>query len=619
MNLNNQNRYGVIQMVFLLATILLLGRAMQIQLFDSSHKKRAQAIAVGRLVQYPSRGLIYDRTGKLLVHNNPIYDLMVTYSQIDPKMDTAAFCNLVQIDKASFIERLNKDFTDIRFSKRQAFLFMSKLSADTYARLQEHLYRFPGFEVQLRNVRAYPHQNASHVLGYLSEVNQAQIDASNGKYQRLDYIGATGLELQYEDELRGKKGVKHVFKDNHGKTVSSYNDGAKDSTAVSGKDLITSLDLELQAYGELLMQNKKGSIVAIEPATGEILAMLSSVTYDPNLLTINRYRGDAFNDLLQDTLRRPLLDRSIKAKYPPGSIFKTVVALVAMQEGVLHKDQGYSCSGAYYYKGADKPRGCHGHPHPGNVSIAIQHSCNTYFFQTLRSIIEIKDYYHPEPGLDMFARYLYEFGLGQPLGIDIPNEGPGNVPTVEYYDHIYGNSGGWKSPTIMSIGIGQGEIEMTTVQMANLAAIMANRGYYYTPHLAKGFRNGVAALPERFFKKKKVSIDAKHFIPVIDGMEWAVSSGTGRSAAVEGIAVCGKTGTSQNPHGQDHSVFFAFAPKDNPKIAIAVFVEHGEWGASYASPIAGLMIEKYLKGEISEAKKEVETRMLEANLLDDLP
>ncbi|MFT4666785.1 MAG: penicillin-binding protein 2 [Polaribacter sp.] len=617
MNLNNQNRYGVIQVVFLLAAILLLGRAMQVQLFDNSYKKRAKAIAVGSQVQYPSRGLMYDRYGKLLVHNNPIYDLMVTYNQINPEMDTMVLCNLLKIDKTSFKKRLNKDFRNYRYSKRKAFLFMSKLSSTAYARLQEHLYRFPGFEVQLRNVRGYPHQNAPHVLGFLSEVNQAQIDASNGKYKSSDYIGATGLELEYETELRGKKGVRHVFKNNLGKTVSSYEDGAKDSTAVSGKNLFTTIDLELQAYGELLMKNKSGSIVAIEPATGEILTMLSSASYDPNLLTINRYRGQAFNQLLQDSLRRPMFDRSLKAKYPPGSIFKTVVALIAMQEGVLNANQGFTCNGGYYYKGADKPRGCHNHPYAYNVSIALKHSCNTYFFQTLRNIIEIKNYYHPEPGLDIFDRYLYEFGLGSPLGIDIPNEGSGNVPTVEYYDHLYRNQGGWKSPTIMSIGIGQGEIEMTTVQMANLAAILANRGYFYTPHLAKGFRNGVAALPEKFLKKQSVSIDQEHFPPVIDGMEMAVSGGTGQSAAIDGIVVCGKTGTSQNPHGKDHSVFFAFAPKDNPKIAIAVYVEHGIWGSDYAAPIAGLMLEKYLNREISERKKRIEEKMINANLIDN--
>ncbi|MFK7808131.1 MAG: peptidoglycan D,D-transpeptidase FtsI family protein [Saprospiraceae bacterium] len=618
MNLNNHNRYGVIQVVFLLAALLLLGKAMQIQLFDSSHKRRAKAIAVGTQVQYPSRGLMYDRNGKLLVHNNPIYDLMVTYNQVDPRMDTLSLCKLLNIDRTSFEKRMDKDFKNYRYSKRKAFLFMSKLSAETYTRLQEYLYRFPGFEVQLRNIRAYPHHNAPHVLGFLSEVNQAQIDASNGKYKSSDYIGATGLELQYENELRGVKGVRHVFKNNIGKTVSSYEGGAKDSSAVSGKDLITTIDLDLQAYGEMLMQNKSGSIVAIEPATGEILSMLSSSSYDPNLLTINRYRGEAFKKLLQDTLRRPMLDRSIKAKYPPGSIFKTVVALIGLQEGVLRANQGFSCSGGYYYKGADKPRGCHSHPYPYNVSIALQHSCNTFFFHTIRNIIEIKDYYHPEPGLDLFDRYLYEFGLGKPLEVDIPNEGSGNVPTVEYYDNLYRNQGGWKSPTIMSIGIGQGEIEMTTVQMANLAAIMANRGFYYAPHLAKGFRNGVASLPERFLKKKTVSIDRKHFDPIVDGMELAVKrGGTGDAAAIEGITVCGKTGTSQNPHGKDHSVFFAFAPKENPKIAIAVYVEHGIWGSDYAAPIAGLMIEKYLKREISEAKKPLEEKMVEANLIDN--
>ncbi len=614
---DNKNRYGIIQTVFLLAAILLLGKAMQIQLLDSSHKKRAQAIAIGADVQYPSRGLIYDRDGRLLVHNKPIYDLMVTYNQIDPRMDTSYFCDLVGIDSISdFESRLDKDFKDIRYSKRKAFVFMSKLTSETYARLQENLYLFPGFEVRLRNVRGYPHQQAPHVLGYLSEVSRVQIEASKGKYQLADYIGATGLELQYDDELRGKKGVRHIFKDNLGRMVGSYEGGGKDSTAVSGKDLVTTLDLELQAYGERLMQNKSGSIVAIEPETGEILTMLSSPGYDPNLLTINRNRGTAFTQLLQDTTSKPFLDRSLMAKYPPGSIFKTVVALVAMQEGVLQPNQGFACAGGYYYKGADKPRGCHLHPYAYNVSVALQHSCNTYFFQTFRNIIEIKDYYHPEPGLDLFEKYLYEFGLGKPLQIDLPNEGGGNVPNVEFYDYLYRNQGGWKSPTIMSIGIGQGEIEMTTVQMANLAAIIANRGFYVTPHLAKRFRNGIAPIPDRFLKRKKMSIDPEYFNYVVDGMEMAVRGGTGNAAAVSEVVVCGKTGTSQNPHGKDHSVFFAFAPKEKPQIAIAVYVEHGEWGSNYGAPIAGLMIEKYLKGEISESKKYLEEKMVKADLVN---
>ncbi|MEL6864614.1 MAG: penicillin-binding transpeptidase domain-containing protein, partial [Bacteroidota bacterium] len=409
-------------------------------------------------------------------------------------------------------------------------------------------------------------------------------------------------------------GTKLVLKDNLGREVGPYKGGRLDSVAISGADLISSLDIDLQSYGEELMRNKTGSIVAIEPASGEILAMISSPTYDPNLLTINRDRGAAFNALLQDSLK-PFFDRSVMAKYPPGSIFKSVVALVAMQEGVLDPNRGITCNSGYYYNGT--VRKCHAHPYPYNVEVAMQHSCNAYFFQVLRDLVDKNGFYNPHPGLDTFVNYLYDFGLGQPMGVDIPNEQAGNVPTSSYYDFLYPrNKGSWYSPTIMSIGIGQGEIQMTTLQMANLAAIIANRGYFYVPHLLKGFKNGDFEIPEQFLERKEVPIDKPYFDPVINGMEKVVLGGTGVVAQIPGISVCGKTGTSQNPHGKDHSVFFAFAPKENPKIAIAVYVEHGIWGATYGAPIASLMIEQYLRGEIDPSRKYLETRMLNADLVN---
>ena len=615
---NYRSRQQVIQMVFVFASIILLGKAMHLQLIDPSYKKRARATTMSSYTQYPSRGLIYDRNGKVLVNNNPMYDLMVTYNQVDTEMDTTFFCSLLDIDKASFVKRLEKNFRgDARYNKRIPYVFMDKLSAEVYAGFQEHLYRFPGFFVQLRNARGYPHQNAAHVLGFLTEVNRNQIEKSKGRYKGGDYIGASGIEKEYEKELRGKKGIKNLLRDNLGRIVGPYKDGSLDSAAVSGKDMVSSIDLDLQTYGELLMQNKTGSVVAIEPKTGEILAMLSAPGYDPNRLAINRYRSEAFHELVNDTLTKPFLDRSINAKYPPGSIFKTVVSLIAMQEGVLRPDQGFSCNGSYSYKGAGKPRKCHQHPYPYNTAIALQHSCNTFYFHVIRDILEIQDYYTPEVGLNKFNEYLYQFGLGQSLGVDIPNEKTGNVPTVDYYNYMYRNKGGWKSPTIMSIGIGQGEIEMTTLQMANLAATIANRGYWYIPHLAKGFRNDTTQIPFRFREKKKVKIDDQYFDPVIEGMTRVVTMGTGQAAKTPGIDIAGKTGTSQNPHGIDHSVFFAFAPIDNPKIAIAVYVEHGKWGSDFGAPIAGLMIEKYLNREISEQRKAIEKKMIDANLIDN--
>jgi penicillin-binding protein 2 len=612
---NYQERSTYIKLLFFAAALLLLFKIAQIQIFDTSYEKRAKATAVDNYTLYPSRGLIYDRNGKLLINNNPMYDLRVTYNQLDPKMDTLKLCRLLEIDIDEFRSRINKNFSDVRYSKRVPFTFMSKISSITYARLQEHLHEFRGFSTQLRNVRSYPHQSAPHVLGYLNEVNQKQIDDSDGAYEKFDYIGASGLEYSYEKELRGEKGVRNVLKDNLGREVGPYQNGAQDKPAVSGADIFTSLDIQLQEYGEKLMQNKTGSIVAIEPATGEILAMISTPSYNPNLLTINRDRGQAFNQLLQDTLK-PFFDRSVMAQYPPGSIFKTVVALVAMQEGLLNKNRSITCNAGYYYNG--RRWGCHPHASCYDVANALQHSCNAYFFTVMRDIIDKESFYNPHAGLDLFDEYLKTFGLGSPLNVDIPNEEKGNIPTSAYYDFLYPKSeGSWKSPTVMSIGIGQGEIQMTTLQMANLAAIMANRGFYYPPHLIKQFSNGETPIPSIYRTKKQTPIDPIHYEPVIAGMYQAVEYGTGRMARVPDMEVCGKTGTSQNPHGKDHSVFFAFAPKENPKIAIAVYVEKGGWGSNYGAPIAGLMIEQYLRDSISPSKLAIEDHIIKASLVDN--
>ncbi len=616
MKANLQHKQRVIQIVFIVASVLLLFKAFQLQLLDTTFHERAQATAVNKHVLYPSRGLIYDRNQKLLVNNNAMYDLMVTYNQIDKNMDTLRFCKLLNITRETFEKNLNKDFRrNNRFSVRKPFVFLKKISAENYASFQESLHEFPGFFVQVRNVRGYPRKNAAHVLGYLSEVNQNQINASEKIYARGDYIGVTGLEHEYESELRGKKGLSLVLKDNHGRVVGPYKAGELDSVAISGKDLISSLDIELQSYGEELLVNKIGSIVAIEPSSGEILAMISAPTYDPNLLSINRKRGEAFDALLGDSLK-PFLDRAVMAKYPPGSIFKPILSLISFEEGVSHPNRYISCNGGYYYK--DLHVGCHPHGPVYNVQSAIEHSCNAYYCTVLRDIVDKHSFYKPQEGLADLVAHLEDFGLGKPLGVDIPSEGTGNIPTPAYYDYLYPQKdGGWKSTTIISIGIGQGEIEMTTLQMANLAAIIANRGSYYTPHLVKGFLNDDAEIPVQYRTLKQVKINAEHFGPVIEGMERVVKSGTAQNAKIKDITICGKTGTSQNPHGKDHSVFFAFAPKENPKIAIAVYVEHGVWGARYGAPIASLMIEKYLKGAIDPSRKYLEERMLKADLISE--
>ncbi|GAB4498698.1 MAG: penicillin-binding protein 2 [Saprospiraceae bacterium] len=606
-------RQRIIQLVFIGAAIALVLQALYLQVFDDSLRQRAERTTIEKLTVYPPRGLIYDRKGRLIVNNEAMYDLMVTYNQVDTnKMDMAKFCRLVGIDKKGFDERMTKDWRSGKFSRSVPFVFEKKLSIEQYARLQESLYEFPGFFVQPRNIRGYPYNAGAHVLGYINEVDQRDIERYKGEYESGDYIGAAGLELEYEKELRGTKGYTSLLKDNLGRIVGKYMDGAYDSTAVAGKDLISSIDIELQQYGEYLMQNKTGSVVAIEPRTGQVLCMLSGPTYNPNLLAMTQERGKIFSALLTDSLK-PFFDRTVMAKYPPGSIFKTVVTLVGLQEGTLNPERGISCNGGYFYAG--RLYKCHSHGHVGNAVDALAYSCNTYYFNEFRNEIDKFGFSNASQGLDMFADYCRQFGLGTKLGIDYPNENAGNVPTTEYYDKIYPKRlGGWRSPTIMSVGIGQGELQLTTLQMANLAACIANRGHWYTPHLAQKFKDG-SSIPSKYVQKHDVKIDKQWFDLVREGMAECVNRGTARIAQVPGIQVCGKTGTSQNPHGEDHSVFYAFAPKDNPQIAIAVYVENAGWGASYAAPIASLMIEKYLNDTIATARLPVQERMVNADLI----
>lgn len=608
-------RQRVIQILFIVATAALVGKAMQLQLFDDEFRSKAGAAAVVRSPKYPARGLIYDRKERLLIHNNPIYDLMVTHSQVRKDMDTSLFCELLGITPEYFTAALRKDFSSGRFSKNVPFVFLSKVSAETHGRFQERMYEFPGFQMVLRSIRGYPHRNAANVLGYIREVDNRDIEKHPGIYTPGDYIGASGLEAAYESILRGQKGVSHILKDNLGRNMGPYKGGLLDSAAIAGADIIASLDLELQAYGEMLMQNKIGGILAIEPATGEILAMVTSASYDPNLLTITQKRGEAFAALNQDPLK-PLFDRSLMAQYPPGSLFKSVLGLIALQEGVWDVNRGVSCGGAYFL-GGQRLVGCHGHPYCGNLETAIQHSCNAYFVTLFRELVDKYGFYNPAKGLNEYNEYLTKFGLGKPLGIDIPGERPGNFPTSDYYDQQYSSSGGkWNSVWIRSLGIGQGEMLLTNVQMANLAAIIANRGYFVPPHLIKGFKNGEGEIPQKYREKNYVGVDARFFVPVVNGMEKVTIAGTARSAFIPGIPLCGKTGTAENPHGKDHSIFFGFAPKDNPKIAFAVYVENAGFGGTYAAPIASLMVEKYLTDTISTPRKYLEKRILDANLLE---
>ncbi len=605
----------IVKGIVIVAGIVMLLRVGFMQLLDESYQIKAETATIEKQIIYPSRGLIYDRNGKLIVFNKPIYDLYVTANLLEPDMDTLRLCRTLGISRETFEKNIGKDFTDVRFSRNVPFVFLEKIDAITYAQLQEMLHDYPGFSTRVRSVRGYEQPYAAHALGYISEVDQNVIDASGGKYVKRDYYGVSGLEASYEEDLRGEKGLEFQLKDNFGRKVGSYLEGERDAKAHSGTDLISSIDIDLQAYAEQLMQGKIGSVVALEPATGEVLSIVSSPSYSPDLLSASSDRAQTFNELQRDSLK-PFFNRSLMARYPPGSIFKPVLSLIALQEGVLTTQRFVTCSGAYYYK--TFRWGCHAGAGRRNVVTAIQESCNTFFYTVYQDLVNIEGFENPEPGLNNLVAHLADFGLGAPLQIDLPQEQSGLIPDSDFYDDMYENKGDWRSTYIISNAIGQGEIELTTLQMANLAAIIGNRGFYYRPHLLKQFKDSSIPLPRRFLTPKRVQIDDRHFDPVIDGMELSVSNGTSQMANIPGVRVCGKTGTSENPHGKDHSVFYAFAPRENPRIAVAVYVENGGWGGTYAAPIASLIIEKYLLGEIQPGRAWIEDRMIQANLLADL-
>jgi len=603
----SDRKYSIYYFIGLISLVLTF-RAAYLQLISSKYKEQAQKTTLEKSLVYPSRGLIFDRNGKTLVYNKPIYLIYAVYKKIDPKMDTMLFCSLLGIDKETFLTNLNKDWKSPQFHKSIPFVFLSKVSPEQIAVYNEHSYKFPGFYAEERSIRGYPHSTASHILGYLGEVDKKIIDNSNGVYISGDFIGKTGLEIAYEQELSGGKGINYILKDNLGRQVGSYDNGRLDSMAIPGEDMKISIDLELQAYADSLMMNKRGGLVAIEPSTGEILAMVSAPSYDPNLLSLDGNRSAGMQSLLMDTINRPLNNRAVTNKYPPGSIFKPILSLIALQKGITWQQRSMSCFGGFRLS-ATKKMGCHSHAHINNISEAIQHSCNTYYLQITKDFLDHYSNKNPGRGLDTLVSYLRDFGLGDKLGLDYSYEGKGRIPDSRWYDRVYRKeTGGWKSMWVLSLGIGQGEMELTTVQMANLAAILANRGHYITPHFIKAYASG-KPLPSMYTEKKSVRINPKYFLPVINGLEAVVTGGTARVAYVEGLDICGKTGTSQNPHGKDHSVFFGFAPKNNPKIAIAVFIENAGWGGDWAAPISSLLMEKYIKKSISPTRKYLEDKM----------
>lgn len=601
-----EKRKYVIGGFVVVLVIIFIVRLFELQVADSRYKENADSNAFLRKTVYPSRGLIYDRNGELIVYNQPAYDVMMIPRDVQP-FDTIDFCNTLQITREEFDQRMKDLRANRGYSSYSQQTFMSHLSAKDYGRLQEKLYRYPGFFIQKRILRQYNHIAGANILGNIREVNSRDIEKDD-YYRPGDYTGDLGIEKSYEQQLRGVKGMEILIRDAYGKIQGRYDDGRQDVKAISGKNLKLGIDIELQKYGEQLMQNKIGAIVAIEPSTGEILAMVSSPTYDPTTL-IGRERGKNYRELVRNPYK-PLYDRSLMAAYPPGSTFKPTQGLIFEQEGIVNTETSFPCYHGYI-NGVRV--GCHGHESPITLKPAIRTSCNAYFCWGLKNMIDRRSKYGtPARAFEIWKNHLVSMGYGYKLGIDLPGESRGFIPNSAFYSKIYGE-GRWSANTIISIAIGQGEILATPLQIANLCATIANRGYYIIPHVVKEVEGDTIA---SIYKEKHYpTIDRKYYDDIVEGMRMAVVGGTCRNAQFGDVEVCGKTGTAQNPHGRDHSAFMGFAPKDNPKIAICVYVENAGFGATYGVPIGGLMMEKYLTGEISPQRKYLEQRMFESNTI----
>ncbi len=594
----NSRRAFVIGTIFVIVVLVFVVRLFSIQVLDSSYKQTATRNALRKVINYPARGLIYDRNGKLLVYNKAVYDLLVTPREVTA-FDTLQLCSMLGVEKDFLVAELSKAK---RYSRYKPSIIIKQLSPERYARLLEKLYKYPGFFVQARTLRGYTYPIAAHMLGYVGEVNQKHLE-EDSYYKPSDYIGITGLERSYEKELRGVKGASYFLVDVHSRLKGSYNDGQNDTIATLGNNLISTIDADLQAYCEKLMQNKKGAVVAIEPSTGEILAYYSGPSFQPSLL-VGQERGKNYGTLSADTLR-PLTNRAISAAYSPGSTFKMLNALIALDQGVITDQTAFPCSGS-----ASRPIKCtHYHGSPVKLRAGVKESCNPYFWNAFKASMEYKE--TTAKSYELWRDYALEFGLGKRLGVEFYGQSAGNIPTVDFYNNIYGE-GRWNATTIRSLAIGQGEIILTPLQMANYTAVLANRGYYIEPHLVKELIDQSGQVRKLEFKKHESSINKEHFEPIVDGMFNMVAQTIGRyPIQVKDIEVCGKTGTVQNSSGgSDHSTAIAFAPKDNPKIAIAVFVENGVWGSRYAMPIATLIAEKHIKGEIEEERRRVASETL---------
>lgn len=601
--MNTESRKYVLIAGVLFISFVFILRLFWIQVVDGKWQAAAANMAERKMTVFPSRGLIFDRNEKLLVANTPVYDLLVIPREVKP-FDTIAFCAMIGVS----VDDLRLRLTDAaKYSKYKPSVMEKQIPADQFSAISVHLHKYPGFYGQSRTLRTYPPHAAAHMLGYLSEVNARKVE-EDPYYKSGDVIGVGGLESYYEPQLRGKRGVSYVLMDVHNNMKGSFKGGAYDTLAVEGSDLYTGIDLDMQVLGERLMKNKKGSIVALDPKTGEVLCLVSSPTYDPELL-VGRVRNKNYGVLQRDPIK-PLFDRALQAQYPPGSIFKIAQALIALDEGVITTETGFPCNKSLV--------GCHNHPNAGDIRQAIQMSCNPYFHQVFKRIVERGEdpnnrFKDAALGLAEWEKRMRSFGLGTRPAIDLPSVKGGNIPGPAYYDRKYGEAR-WAFSTIYSVSIGQGEVLVAPLQMANLAAIFANKGWYYDPHVVRAVGDPDSIQTE-FKEKHYVDVHANWFDHIQEGMRRVVNEagGTARRARIDGITVCGKTGTAENPHGQDHAVFIAFAPMEDPKIAIAVYVENSGFGGTWAAPIASLLIEQYLTDSISRPK--VVQEMEDADLI----
>lgn len=594
---NLEKRKYVIGGVATLIVVTYIIRLFLLQIMSDDYRKSADSNAFFKKVDFPARGVITDRNGELLVYNEPAYDVMVVMNEQKGHIDTLEFCHALGITPEFYAKRMAdiKDpYKNPGYSRFTQQLFMSQVSEQEFSVFQEKLFRFPGFYIQQRSTRQYVYPYAAHVLGDVAEVSPSDIE-NDEYYQPGDYIGKQGIERSYEKELRGEKGVQILLRDAHGRIKGKYNKGAYDRKPVAGKDLKLTIDIKLQALGERLLEGKIGSIVAIEPATGEVLCMVSSPTYDPKLMA-GRMRGKHHHNLAMNVWK-PLLNRSIMGQYPPGSTFKTSQALTYMTEGIINPHTAFSCHHGFSYKGLHV--GCHGHGSPLALVDAISTSCNGYFCWGLYYMIGNRSKYGSvQNAMNTWRDYMVSMGFGYKLGIDLPGEKRGLIPNADFYDNAY--KGSWNGLTVISISIGQGEVNLTPLQIANLGATIANRGYYVTPHVVKEVKGG--SLNPALTEKHKTKAKREAYDWVVAGMRSSVVKGTCKAANRSDYLVCGKTGTAQN-RGQDHSVFMGFAPMDKPKIAIAVYVENGGFGADYGVPIGALMMEQYINGKLSEASE----------------